>query len=260
MQIDLSIDDLVFFENMKERLQKFLAECGISSRRACEKYITDGLVTVNGVRAVLGMSVDDETDTVTFRGAVVKKQDTKKVLLFYKPRGVICSASDPEGRKTVLDYFQNYAVRLYNVGRLDLNSEGLLLLTNDGEFANRMMHPRYGIRKTYYCVCDGKLSASEAAMLSNGVELDDGITAPAKVENIRTTQKGDTAFQITIREGRNRQIRRMVEAIGHKTLRLKREKYGTLTLGELKPGEWRELNEKEVTDLLDLCIMKSMEL
>ena len=230
------------------RLQKFMADCGVASRRACEQIISDGRVTVNGVPAQLGMSVE-ETDDVRLDGKRLSLQQKRVVLMLYKPRGVVSTSSDESGRKTVQAFVSELPYRLYNVGRLDLNSEGLLLLTNDGELANRLMHPRYGVNKTYRVVCDGTLSASEIAALTNGVELEDGLTAPAKVANIRRSTTGGTAFSITIHEGRNRQIRRMLEAVGHRTLRLKREQYGNLRLGALKPGEWRYLSEEEIADL-----------
>ena len=230
------------------RLQKFMADCGVASRRACEQIISDGRVTVNGVPAVLGMSVE-ETDDVKLDGRRITPQQKRVVLMLYKPRGVVSTSSDEAGRKTVQAYVSELPYRLYNVGRLDLNSEGLLLLTNDGELCNRLMHPRYGVEKTYRVICDGTLSASEIAALTNGVELEDGMTAPAKVTNIRRSTTGGTAFSITIHEGRNRQIRRMLEAVGHRTLRLKRERYGNLKLGALKPGEWRYLTEAEIEDL-----------
>jgi pseudouridine synthase len=230
------------------RLQKYMADCGVASRRACEKIIEDGRVTVNGIPAVLGMSVE-EADEVRLDGKRLKLQDARVVLMLYKPRGVVSTSSDESGRKTVQEYVKELPYRLYNVGRLDLNSEGLLLLTNDGELANRLMHPRYGVNKTYRVVCDGTLSASEIATLTNGVQLDDGLTAPAKVANIRRSTTGGTAFSITIHEGRNRQIRRMLEAIGHRTLRLKREAYGNLQLGQLRPGEWRYLSGEEIEGL-----------
>lgn len=234
------------------RLQKYMADCGVASRRACEKIIEDGRATVNGVPAVLGMSVE-ETDDVRLDGKRLTPQDRHVVLMLYKPRGVVSTSSDEAGRKTVQAFVSELPYRLYNVGRLDLNSEGLLLLTNDGELANRLMHPRYGVNKTYRVVCDGTLSASEIAALTNGVELEDGMTAPAKVANIRRSTTGGTAFSITIHEGRNRQIRRMLEAVGHRTLRLKREQYGNLKLGDLRPGEWRYLSEEEIAALL-ACI------
>ena len=230
------------------RLQKFMADCGVASRRACEQIITDGRVTVNGIPAVLGMSVE-ETDDVRLDGKPLKPQQKRVVLMLYKPRGVVSTSSDEAGRKTVQAFVSDLPYRLYNVGRLDLNSEGLLLLTNDGELANHLMHPRYGVEKTYRVVCDGTLSASEIASLTNGVQLEDGITAPAKVANIRRSTTGGTAFSITIHEGRNRQIRRMLEAVGHRTLRLKREAYGPLKLGALKPGEWRYLTDAEIAAL-----------
>lgn len=230
------------------RLQKFMADCGVASRRACEQIISDGRVTVNGIPAVLGMSVE-EMDDVRLDGKPLKPAEKRVVLMLYKPRGVVSTSSDEAGRKTVQAFVGDLPYRLYNVGRLDLNSEGLLLLTNDGELCNHLMHPRYGVEKTYRVVCDGTLSASEIAALTNGVQLEDGITAPAKVTNIRRSTTGGTAFSITIHEGRNRQIRRMLEAVGHRTLRLKREAYGPLKLGELRPGEWRYLSEEELAAL-----------
>ena len=232
-----------------ERLQKFMAEAGVASRRACEELIRQGRVTVNGETASLGRSVEPEQDRVELDGKPVQKEQRRTVILLYKPRGVVSTSSDPEGRRTVQDYFREIPERLYNVGRLDLNSEGLLLMTNDGALANRLTHPRYGVEKTYYAVCDGRLTASEAAKLTNGIELEDGMTAPARVDAVRTTQRGDTSFLITIHEGRNRPIRRMLEAVGHRTLRLKRERFGPLSLGTLAPGEWRKLSDEEIKKL-----------
>ena len=227
------------------RLQKYLAEAGVASRRASEALIAAGRVCVNGEVASIGQSVD-EGDRVELDGSPVEREQRHVVILFYKPRGVVCTSEDPEGRRTVQDFFRDLPERLYNVGRLDLNSEGLLLMTNDGALAHRLTHPRYGVEKTYYVVCDGKVAASDFAKLTNGVLLDDGMTAPAKIDRIRTTQRGDTSFLITIHEGRNRQIRRMAEEVGHRTHRLKRERFGTLELGTLKPGEWRYLTEGEL--------------
>ena len=234
---------------MGERLQKFMAAAGVASRRASEKLIEEGRVTVNGTVATLGMSVEPG-DQVLLDGQPVTLAQKRIVILFYKPRGVICSSVDPEGRRTVQDFFVDIPERLYNIGRLDLNSEGLLLMTNDGDLCNKMTHPRFKVEKTYYAVCDGKLTAQQRAQLTNGVMLEDGMTAPARINYTTVNQKGDTGISITIHEGRNRQIRRMLEAVGHKTLRLKREGYGPLTLGELKSGEWRYLSEKEIDSLL----------
>ncbi len=230
------------------RLQKYMADCGVASRRASEELIQNGRVTVNGSPAVIGMSVE-ESDVVLVDGKRIRPEQKRIVLMLYKPRGVVSTSSDESGRKTVQAFVSELPYRLYNVGRLDLNSEGLLLLTNDGELCNHLTHPRYGVEKTYRVVCDGTLSASEIATLTNGVMLEDGITAPAKIANIRRSTTGGTAFSITIHEGRNRQIRRMLEAVGHRTLRLKREAYGPLKLGDLKPGEWRILSEEEIAAL-----------
>lgn len=233
------------------RLQKYMAEAGVASRRACENLITDGRVTVNGIVAQLGMSVDENRDVVEVDGKTIERQQRKIVILLYKPRGVVCTSSDPEGRKTVQEYVKDIPERMYNVGRLDLNSEGLILMTNDGELANRMMHPRYGVNKTYRVICDGKLTASEIAQLTNGIKLEDGMTAPARLFDIFPTKDGgNTAFSITIHEGKNRQVRRMLEAVGHRTLRLKREAYGPLKIGDLKSGQWRYLTDEEIHKLM----------
>ncbi|MCL2672141.1 MAG: rRNA pseudouridine synthase [Clostridiales bacterium] len=231
------------------RLQKYLAAAGVASRRACEKLIENGRVTVNGIVARLGMSVE-EGDAVCLDGSPLLLEEKKVVIMLYKPRGVVCTTTDPQGRPTVLDYVKDVPARLYNVGRLDLYSEGLILLTNDGEFANRMTHPKYGMRKTYYAVCDGILTQEEIHALEQGVDLEDGLTAPAKVLRPRRTVSGHTAFSIVLSEGRNRQIRRMLEAVGHKTLRLKREAVGALTLGSLEPGQWRYLTQAEIDGLI----------
>lgn len=226
------------------RLQKFMAEAGVGSRRKCEEIIREGRVRINGEKAVLGVSVQDG-DKVTLDGKPLQAQ-SNVVVVFYKPRGVVCSNRDPQGRPAVGDYFSKFPFRLFHVGRLDLNSEGLLLMTNDGEFAYRMTHPKFEVEKTYYAVCDGELTEQEARMLRDGVVLEDGLTAPAKVDFIRPTSTGHTSFLITIHEGRNRQIRRMLEAVGHRTLRLRREKIGGVHIGNMKPGEWRYLTSEEI--------------
>lgn len=231
------------------RLQKYLAEAGVASRRASETLITAGRVLVNGETATLGMSVDPVADEVLLDGKPVATREESYTVVLYKPKGVVSTSDDPQGRKTVQAFVRDIPARLYNVGRLDINSEGLLLMTNDGELAYRMTHPSFSVEKTYYAVCDGKLAAGEIARLTNGVELDDGMTAPARVEHVRLTQRGDTSFLITIHEGRNRQIRRMLEAVGHRTLRLKRERFGPVTLGELKPGQTRRLEGQELEAL-----------
>ncbi|MDL2217257.1 rRNA pseudouridine synthase [Christensenellaceae bacterium OttesenSCG-928-M15] len=231
------------------RLQKFMAEAGVASRRRCEEYIGEGRVLVNGEVAGLGRVIDPDRDEVVFDGEPLSLHERRVVILFYKPRGVVCTANDPEGRKTVMDYFADVKERLFNVGRLDINSEGLLIMTNDGELMQRMTHPKYKIEKTYYVVCDGVLTPPEAKRLKEGVDIGDGVTLPAKVAHINPTKTGHTSLTITIREGRNRQVRRMLEAVGHKTLLLKREQVGSIRLSGLKPGEWRYASQQELAYL-----------
>lgn len=230
------------------RLQKYLADAGVASRRASEALIAAGRVTVNGVVASVGQAVE-AGDSVALDGKPVMPAAERIVLMLHKPRGVVSTASDPQGRRTVSDLVADVPARLYNVGRLDINSEGLLLMTNDGALAYHMTHPKFQVEKTYYAVCDGKLTAGEVARLAGGVELKDGMSAPARVENVRDTVRGDSSFMITIHEGRNRQIRRMLEAVGHRTLRLRRERFGPLALGDLRAGAYRRLSDAEVERL-----------
>ena len=233
------------------RLQKFMADCGIASRRKCEEYISQGLVLVNGETAQLGMSIDPEHDTVEYEGRTLgaSPNDKKVVIMLNKPRGVVSSCSDPEGRRTTADYFKDLPYRLYNVGRLDIDTEGLLLFTNDGDFAYRVMHPSFEIHKTYRALVDGELTQEQAKALSDGIMLEDGMTSPAKVEKI-VFRDGNTSFYITIHEGRNRQVRRMIDAVGHKTLRLRRVAVGPLKLFGLHTGEWRYLTKDEIRSIL----------
>ena len=234
------------------RLQKFMADCGIASRRKCEELIEQGLVTVNGEIASLGTCIDPQNDRVEYGGAVLGEgpNNRKVVIMLNKPRGVVSSCSDPEGRRTTADYFKDLPYRLYNVGRLDIDTEGLLLFTNDGDFAYKVMHPSFEIHKTYRALIDGALTRSEADMLRRGVMLEDGMTSPAEVEGINVGEN-DTSFYIRIHEGRNRQVRRMIEAVGHRTLRLRRVAVGSLKLYGLHTGEWRFLTEQEIKGVLE---------
>ena len=225
------------------RLQKYLADAGVASRRKCEELIIEGRVKVNGETAVIGSSVD-ETDIVELDGKRIDPVSEKVVYAFYKPKNVICTASPEEDRVKVVDYFKDIHMRLYTIGRLDYDSEGLILVTNDGEFADKLMHPRYQKKKTYRVLCSGELTPLEERSLRDGVELDDGKTAPADVRVIRRGQK-NSELTITIREGRNRQVRRMLGAVGHDTLRLCRISIGDVGLGSMKPGERRLLTESE---------------
>ena len=228
------------------RLQKYLSQAGIASRRQCEEHIRQGRVCINGEPAALGDCVNPEMDSVTLNNLPVKRTFERVVILFNKPSGVICTNSDPQGRKTIREYFYDIPYRLYSAGRLDFNSQGLLIVTNDGTLTLKLTHPRYGIPKTYNVICDGVLTPSQAASLRRGLELSDGVTLPARVENVRKAEPFGTSFSITIFEGRNRQVRRMLEALGHKTLYLSREKIGRLSLKGLAAGEWRYAASEEL--------------
>lgn len=231
------------------RLQKYLADAGIASRRKCEQLIEEGRVKLNGAVAEIGMNVNDG-DVVTLDGKRVRANNERVMIAFYKPKNVICSNAEDEDRKKVTDFFKELPYRLYTVGRLDYDSEGLILVTNDGDAANRLMHPRYSLSKTYNVLCSGRFTDAEIHALASGVMLEDGMTAPARVKLLRETDNGNTELSITIHEGRNRQVRRMVAAVGHDTLRLVRVSIGKLTISGLKSGQWRFLSREEMELLL----------
>lgn len=234
-----------------ERLQKFLAQAGVASRRKCEKLIAEGKVTVNGktVRE-LGTKINPDRDAIMVNGQLLRK-DSSVYILMNKPRGVVTTASDPQGRETVIDLI-DVPQRVFSVGRLDMDTSGLLLLTNDGNLANGLMHPRHEVNKRYRTEIKGCISDEGLARLANGVQLEDGPTAPAKVSLLDRT-KDKSLFDITIHEGRNRQVRRMCEAVGHPVLSLKRLQLAFLTLGDLRPGAWRNLTEQEVVRLYGIA-------
>ena len=237
---------------MPMRLQKYLALSGVASRRASEKLIAEGHVAVNG-HVVTEMGVQVQAgDRVTVDGRAVTIQEEKHYLAYNKPVGEVCTASDPEGRVTVLDKFRDYPVCLYNVGRLDYESEGLILLTNDGDMMNALLHPSHEVGKAYLVKVSNTVTEDEVRRLSAGVKLDDGrMTSPAKVR-IVSTDAFSTMLMVTIHEGRNRQVRRMIEAIGHQTLMLKRVGFGPIMLGDLPRGQWRHLTAEEVRRLKEL--------
>ena len=230
------------------RLQKYMADAGIASRRKCEEYIAEGRVTVNGEIAAIGKTVEDG-DVVEFDGQVITPAEKHVVIMLNKPRGVLSTCSDPSDRRTTAEFFEDLPYRLYNIGRLDFDSEGLLLFTNDGDIAYRLMHPKFEVEKTYRVLMEGEATAEELSKLQKGVMLSDGMTAPAKVSGV-TVSGGTTNLYITIHEGRNRQVRRMTEAIGHRTLRLRRVAIGSLKLTGLRAGEWRYLTQEETDSLL----------
>jgi 23S rRNA pseudouridine2605 synthase len=235
---------------MQERLQKILASAGIASRRAAEQIITSGRVKVNGeVVTELGSKADPDKDAITVDGNPVHKQRSKVYILLFKPSGYMTTLKDPEGRPVVTDLLKGVTERVYPVGRLDYNTEGLLLLTNDGEWANRLMHPRHEVEKEYHVRVRGMVTSGQVAMLGNGVELDDGMTAPAKVSIIKASDN-NTWLSIAIHEGRYRQVRRMCEAVSLSVVRLKRARYGNLDLNGLNPGQYRLLTDIEVQGLL----------
>ena len=231
------------------RLQKYMAEAGIASRRKCEELIQAGRVKVNGQVAILGACVEPLQDLVEVDGEPLGKSQQKVTVILNKPRGVMCTAQDPQGRPTVGDYVKDLPVRVYNAGRLDYDSEGLLVMTNDGEMAYKLTHPRFCMDKTYAAICDGLLTKAQIAALEQGVQLEDGPTHPAKVREVFKLRNGNTAFNITIHEGRNRQVRRMLEAVGHETLALKRVALGPLRLGDLPSGTYRSLTAQEWEEL-----------
>lgn len=231
------------------RLQKYLASCGVASRRNAEQMILDGRVAVNGeIVNILGTQVNEQSDTVRVDGCIVRPETEKHYLAYNKPVGEVTTVSDPEGRATVMDRFRDYPVRLFPVGRLDYDSEGLLLLTNDGDLMNKVLHPSFEIQKSYLTKVSNNVSDPEIRMLRKGVIIDGKLTSPAEVRLIRH-DTFSTDLLITIHEGRNRQVRKMVEAIGHQVVRLKRVRFGPVQLGDLPSGMWRKLTDEEIKKL-----------
>ena len=232
------------------RLQKYLALCGVASRRASEKMIQEGRVAVNGsVITEMGVQVDETRDTVTVDGEIVRPEEEKHYIAYNKPIGEVTTVSDPEGRATVMDKFADYPVRLFPVGRLDYDSEGLLLLTNDGDMMNRVLHPSFEIKKVYLVRVSNQVTDAEIAQLRKGVIIDGRMTSPA---DVRLTRRDafSTDLLITIHEGRNRQVRKMIDAIGHQVVHLKRVQFGPVILGDLPSGMWRKLTEEEIRKLV----------
>lgn len=231
------------------RLQKYLAGCGIASRRNAEKMILEGRVSVNGqVIQTLGTQVDEVADVVQVDGITVHPEEEKHYLVYNKPVGEVTTVSDPEGRATVMDRFRDYPVRLFPVGRLDYDSEGLLLLTNDGELMNQLLHPSFEIPKSYLTKVSNNVTEDEIKMLRKGVIIEGKMTSPASVRLIRH-DTFSTDLLITIHEGRNRQVRRMIAAVGHQVVRLKRIRFGPVYLNDLPSGMWRKLTAEEIEKL-----------
>jgi 23S rRNA pseudouridine2605 synthase len=232
----------------KIKLQKYFTDCGVLSRRAAEKEIADGKVKVNGVLATLGLRIDPDTDTVEYNGKLLKPQTEERFcVMLNKPAGYVTTLSDEKGRRTVTELVSDAGARLYPIGRLDMNSDGLLLLTNDGELANRLTHPRHEIPKIYRVTVKGEVSEKALAILSSPLVIDGYKIRPVKTEIIyKNKEKGPTLLEMELYEGRNRQIRKMCEAADLKVLRLMRVAYGELELGTLPSGRWRRLTRKEL--------------
>ena len=233
----------------EERLQKYLAECGVASRRKSEELIAAGKVKVNGHVAQIGDKIDPRRDLVTVRGKKVRKTQRNYYILLHKPRGYVTTLSDELGRRCVTDLLTGVEERVYPIGRLDRNSEGLLLFTNDGELANRIMHPASHINKVYRVTVRPDITDEQAAELSAGVKIGENTTTLPATVIVLEKQPGRVVLQITISEGKNRQIRRMCEAVGLEVVRLKRIAVGPIKLGMLQPGRWRDLKSSELIAL-----------
>jgi 23S rRNA pseudouridine2605 synthase len=232
---------------MADRLQKVLAAAGIASRRASEELIVAGRVTVNGEVATIGDRVDAATDVVEVDGERVIVDTTRRYLMLNKPQGVVSTTSDPEGRPTVMDLI-NLDERLYPVGRLDQDTEGLLLLTNDGDLAHRLLHPSFGVERTYLALVPGPVRREPLRRLSEGVELEDGIARPKRVR-VAEEHRGKALIEVVMTEGRKREVRRMLAEVGMPVERLARVSFGGVELGDLRQGKWRFLNRPEVARL-----------
>ncbi|HTF99282.1 MAG TPA: pseudouridine synthase [Nitrospirota bacterium] len=231
---------------MEERLQKIISAAGITSRRAAEQLILEGRVRVNGKVVVeLGTRADAAKDHIKVDGKLINPRQPRTYIMLNKPAGYVTTLSDPEGRPTVLELLKGLKIRVYPVGRLDYNTEGLLLLTNDGDFAHRITHPRHELPKTYRVKVKGVLEDRQITELEEGIYLDDGRTAPAKLRKLGK-EEVNSWLEITIHEGRKRQVRRMFDRVGHSVIKLKRVKVGPLMLGDLGEGVYRHLTAEEI--------------
>ncbi len=237
----------------EERLQKILSSAGIASRRTAEKMIAEGRISVNRiVVTVAGKKADPQKDEIRVDGNLVSLESEKIYLLLHKPRGYVTTLSDPQGRPIVTDLLNGVAARVYPVGRLDYDSEGLLILTNDGEFAQRIQHPRFGIPKTYRIKVEGRFLKGEVKALEKGIDLPDGRFAPAEIR-LEKTNPGSTWLTLTMTDGRNRVIRRVFDSMGHSVTRLIRVAVADIALASLPEGTWRMLTLREVERLLALA-------
>ena len=237
--------------NMEERLQKYLAECGIASRRKCEEYITQGKVQVNGKTITeLGVKVNPEKDKITFEGKNVKQEERKVYILLNKPIGYVTTSDEQFGRDKVLDLVK-VRERVVPVGRLDMYTSGALILTNDGDFVYKVTHPKHEITKTYTVTVKGIIKNEEVEQLRKVVKIDDYTTRPEKVKILKTDEEKDISrLEITIHEGKNRQVRRMCESVGRRVIALHRSKIGNIGVKDIELGKWRYLKDFEVKTLI----------
>ncbi len=233
---------------MKQRLQKLISAAGMASRRRSEELIKAGRVTVNGVPAALGDSADPDIDIICVDGRLLERHDERTYIMLYKPRGYVTTLSDEKNRRCVSELVKDIGIRLYPVGRLDMYSEGLLIMTDDGELANRLMHPSSQTDKTYHAWVKGRCGETALEVLRSPLVIDGYRIRPAEVEIIKTAEDY-TQLSICIHEGRNRQIRKMCDCAGLSLTKLKRVSEGCLSLGELRPGQWRYLTEEELQEL-----------
>lgn len=228
------------------RIQKYISDCGVMSRRAAENEIKCGQIYVNGQKAVIGQKIDPEKDIVKYKDTVIGNSDKRyKYIILYKPSGYVTTLSDEKGRKCITELINDVGTRVYPVGRLDMDSEGLLLLTNDGELTNKLTHPKHKIPKIYHVKIENKITPDELKTLSKPMLIDDYMIQPVKVE-IVSQNDYNTVLRMTLYEGRNRQIRKMCENTGLSIINLKRIAIGNITLGDLRPGKWRCLTQSQV--------------
>lgn len=236
---------------MEERLQKFMARCGVASRRKCEELILDGRIKVNGtVITELGFKINPEKDMVYYMSNLIKPEEIKRYIMLNKPVGVVTTVKDEKNRKTILDLVK-VDERIYPIGRLDYDSSGLIILTNDGDLYNKIIHPRSEVFKTYIVKVKGLFDKEKLETLRRGVDIGGYITAPCKARVVWSNSTS-SELEISIHEGKNRQIRRMCSSLGHDVISLRRISIGKLTLGDLKQSNWRDLSEDEIKYLMNL--------
>lgn len=241
------------------RLQKFLAEAGVASRRASEELILAGRVSVDGEQVkTLGSKVNPENSIVMVDGEAVALKKSKTYIAFYKPRGILSTMSDPDGRPSLEDYFKDFGARLFHIGRLDRESEGLILLTDDGSLTHKATHPSFGLIKRYLVEVEGALKKEEEVAILRGVDLKDGLGKADTLKRVRETKSGSSWYELTIHEGRFQIIRRIFAALGHPVLQLIRTNFGAIDIGELKPGRYRHLNGAEIKSLYDSLSINSL--